>query len=77
MINKITKELLYFVSILLVLALLQHSDLLTSPIERFGRMAEAQNYLHPILWTFSVYALLGIIRLLLNYILYLKNRGKK
>ncbi|MDQ1267669.1 MAG: hypothetical protein QG560_312 [Campylobacterota bacterium] len=77
MIKKLRTELIYFFVILLFLAVIQHSDLLTSPIERLNRMVEAQNYIHPVLWAFSVYALLGIIRLLLNYILYLKNKRKK
>ena len=76
MIKKIKIELIYFTVILLVLAVLQHSDLLHSPLERINLMVEQGNYLHPLLWTFAVYAVVGLIRLIVKYMLYLKNRNK-
>jgi len=76
MIKKIKIELIYFTVILLVLAVLQHSDLLHSPIERVDAMVEQGNYLHPLLWAFAVYAVVGLIRLIVKYVLYLKNKAK-
>lgn len=79
MIKKIKIELLYFVFILIILAILQHSDLLTSPIKRIGMIVERGNYLHALLWTSTVYLALGFIRLIIKYLFlfYQKKRGKK
>lgn len=76
MAKKLKIEIFYFTVILLVLAFMQHSDLLTSPAQRVELMAEKGNFLHPLLWAFSVYAVVGIIRLIVSYILNLKNRIK-
>ena len=74
MINKIKTELLYFSTLLIVLALVMHADLLTSPFERFTLMAQKENYLHPLVWTFLIYFILGLLRLIFKYIFYLKKR---
>lgn len=76
MMKKIIIELLYFMALLLVLALMQHPDLLSSPLERAARMAEKGNFIHPFLWTSGIYFVLGIVRLIVKYVLYLKNRKK-
>lgn len=76
MIKKIKIELIFFSLLLLVLAFLQHSDLLHSPLERINLMVEQGNYLHPLLWTFAVYIIIGLIRLIIKYLLYIKNRNK-
>lgn len=76
MMKKITTELLYFMALLLILALMQHPDLLSSPIERMARMAEKGNFIHPFLWTSGVYLVVGLVRLIVKYALYLKNRKK-
>ncbi|MDD5373808.1 MAG: hypothetical protein PHO62_10340 [Sulfurimonas sp.] len=76
MLKKIKTELTYFTLILLVLAVLQHSDLLNSPLERVGLMAEKGNYLHPLLWTSVVYVVINFLRLIVKYLLHLKNRNK-
>ena len=77
MIKKIKLELIYFIVILVILALLQHSDLLTSPLDRLETMTQKQNYFHPLLWTSIVYAVVGAMRLIVKYILYLKNKINK
>jgi len=77
MIKKITTELIYFLTILLVLSLLQHSDLLSSPLSRINLMAEKGNFIHPLLWTSGIYILIGFVRLIIKYIMFLKNRKKK
>ena len=76
MIKKIKIELLIFVTLLIVLALFMHSDLLTAPLDRLNLMSEKQNYLHPILWTSIIYTIIGFIRLIFKYVFYLKNRKK-
>lgn len=76
MMKKIKTELLYFMALLLILALMQHPDLLSSPLERINLMAEKGNYIHPFLWTSGVYLVVGLVRLIVKYALYLKNRKK-
>lgn len=77
MIKKITTELIYFLAILLILSLLQHSDLVSSPLQRVDLMLEKGNFIHPLLWTSGVYILIGLIRLIIKYIMFLKNRKKR
>lgn len=76
MIKKIKIELIYFLSILLVLSLLQHSDLLTSPAQRASLMMEQGNFLHPLLWTSAVYVIILALRAVVKFLSYLKNRNK-
>lgn len=73
MIKKIKIELIYFCAILLILALLQHSDLLHSPLQRANLMMEKENYFHPLLWAFVVYVVIGFFRLVVK--LFRKIRG--
>lgn len=73
MIKKIKIELIYFCAILLILALLQHSDLLHSPLQRASLMMEKENYLHPLLWSSVVYVVIGFFRLVVK--LFRKIRG--
>ncbi len=68
------KEILYFVIILLILAVVQHQDLLSEPMARFTTMQENGNYLHPFIWTAVVYSIVWIFRLLGRFILKLKNK---
>ena len=77
MIKKIKIELIIFAALLIVLALFMHSDLLTSPSDRLELMSQKENYLHPLLWTFIIYTIIGFLRLLFKYVFYLKNRNKK
>lgn len=75
MMKRIKIELIYFTLILLVLAVVQHSDLLVAPLERASLMAEKGNYLHPFLWSFAVYFVVAILRLIVGYLLRFKKRG--
>jgi hypothetical protein len=77
MIKKIRVELLYYVVIVLLLAFVQHSDLLTAPIERFEQMQKHANYLHPFLYAFFVYIIIVFIRIVVKFILFLKNKFKE
>lgn len=76
MIKKIKIELIYFFSILLVLSLLQHSDLLNSPMQRASLMMEQGNFLHPLLWTSLVYVIVLALRTAVKFLFYIKNRNK-
>jgi len=74
MIKKIIKELVYFFTILVVLALVKHPDLLTSPLERLDLILQQGNYLHPFIWSFLVYIFIGIFRLVAKVVVYIKNK---
>ncbi|MDX9813784.1 MAG: hypothetical protein WC144_00755 [Sulfurimonas sp.] len=67
--KKILKELIVYIAIFIILAPIQHADLLSSPMQRVSMMVEQQNYTHPFIWVFIVYVLVGIFRIFLNYIL--------
>jgi hypothetical protein len=56
------------------LALVQHSDLIFSPLERFAQMQNHGNYLHPFLYAFIVYCVIGLFRGIGIFIIYLKNK---
>jgi hypothetical protein len=77
MIKVISTELAYFFTILVVLALLFHGDLLTSPLERLDRMGQMGNFAHPFIWSAGVYGLIGIVRLIIKGVHAIKNRNKK
>lgn len=68
------KEILYFVIILLILAVVQHQDLLSEPMTRFTTMQENGNYLHPFIWTAVIYGIVWTFRLIGRFILKLKNK---
>lgn len=76
MIKKIKNELLLFTLLLIILAVLQHSDLLISPMDRINLMLDKENFSHPLLWTSILYFILGFIRLIIKYLFYLKNRNR-
>ena len=70
MIKIIRKEVLYYLAILILLALVQHPDLLSSPLERITTMKELSNYAHPFLYTFGAYIIIGIFRIVIKLIGY-------
>ena len=59
----VQKEVAVFLILMVLLSLLTHPDLLSSPIARLDMMQELGNYLHPLLWSMAAYILIGIIRL--------------
>jgi len=63
------KEFFIYLIMLFLLALISHSDLLSSPSERFIMMMEKGNYFHPFLYAFVIYSILFIIRKILDVIL--------
>jgi hypothetical protein len=62
------KEIIIYFIILLILAFIQHTDLLTAPIERFQELPESGAYglgaAHPLIFALIGYFALGILRLL-------------
>ena len=63
------KEIIFYLGIFFILALVAHSDLLSNPSDRFQMMFEKGNYLHPFFYTFVVYSVLLLIRKMLDFIL--------
>ena len=72
MLKKITKELIYYTITLVVLALMQHQDLLTIPLERLEKMQAMGNFVHPFIWAFIIYLLIASFRWLFGIIMRLK-----
>lgn len=77
MIKMLSKETAYFFAILVVLALLQHPDLLHSPLLRIENFIHNGSYLHPFLWSLGLYLIIGFFRVTLKFLIGLKNRYKK
>ena len=65
----IKREVLIYIAMLLLLAIVMHMDLLSDPASRFEIMVEKGNYSHPFLYTFFVYSILYIIRKVLDFII--------
>ena len=76
MIKILKKETLYFLVILVVLALIKHPDLLSSPLIRLDLMLNAKDSIHPFLWSFVVYFVILLLRLVLKGLLGLKDKFK-
>jgi len=74
--KRILREVLIFGVVLLLLALMQHGDLLSAPGARMALMQEKGNYLHPIYWSAAVYLIIGIVRLVIAGMAKLFKRGK-
>jgi hypothetical protein len=72
MLRKIIKELIYYTITLVVLALLQHQDLLHTPLARIEKMQTAGNYLHPFIWALFIYTLIASFRWLFGIVMRLK-----
>jgi len=64
----IKKEILYYLLILLILALVMHSDLLNDPVARLQTMDEKGNYTHPFLYAFVIYATILIFRKIIDFV---------
>jgi hypothetical protein len=67
--KKIVKEIGIFLSVVIVLAFIQHSDLATHPMARIESMIAVGNYLHPFLWSIVPYLLLAGLRLAIAFVL--------
>lgn len=65
----IKREVIIYIVMLFVLAIVMHMDLLSNPSSRFELMVEKGNYSHPFLYTFVIYSILFIIRKILDFII--------
>ena len=70
----IKRELLVYLVIFMLLALVSHGDLLSNPLLRFEMMFEKGNYFHPFLYTFVLYSLILIVRKTIDLIMALFER---
>ncbi len=59
------KELLIYLTIIILSALFMHFDLLTDPLHRIEMMSEQANYYHPFLFGFGLYLIIGLFRLII------------
>ena len=64
--HTIKKELLIYLFTLFILTLIMHSDLLTDPSIRINLMYEKENYSHPFLYSFIVYAVVFLLRKIID-----------
>jgi len=62
------KEVLFYGITLVLLTLLIHSDIVGNPLARIELMQEKENYSHPFLYSFIVYASLLVIRKMIDLI---------
>lgn len=58
------KELLIYLAILILSALILHPDLLTDPLKRIEMMSERANYYHPVVFSLAIYLVIGLGRLI-------------
>ncbi len=75
MIKRIATELIIFFVLLCLLGPMMHPDLLSDPVERFEKMGELGNYLHPFIYTAVAAVILFIVRLIVNMTRKLIRRG--
>ncbi|MGM0622978.1 MAG: hypothetical protein ACQESH_03055 [Campylobacterota bacterium] len=73
--KKIIKEVVIFIAVVLILAAVQHNDLLTHPMDRVEAMLHMGNYVHPFLWAILPYLLLVALRFAIAFVL--KSIGSK
>lgn len=59
---KIKREIYIFLTILILLAAIWHSDLLTDPMGRVDLMSQRGNYAHPFIWSISIYVIVLMVR---------------
>lgn len=60
--GRMLKEVAIYAALLLCIAPVMHPDLLSLPSERFARLREQGNYLHPLLYTGLFYVVLLLLR---------------
>jgi len=66
--SALKKELIIYISIIMIFIILGHSDLFTNPSARFELMATRGNYFHPFIYSFAIYSVIFIIRKLIDFI---------
>ena len=75
--HAIKKEALIYLVTLLILALIMHIDLLSDPLSRLNIMQEKGNYSHPFLYSFIIYAVILILRKIIDFIMGLFEKKTK
>ncbi len=69
MIPQIKKELIIYGILLILLTLLMHPDLLSSPAERFEIMKRRANFAHPFLYTGILYLVTVVVRIIARLVM--------
>jgi hypothetical protein len=68
----IKKEILIYITIIIIFALIQHPDILSSPIQRFSELPKAGAYgigaLHPLVFGFFIYLIVSFFRWIFSLI---------
>lgn len=62
MARRVLREMFLFATVLTIMALMLHPDLLIAPAERYERMHDSGSYLHPLLYAGGIYLLLSLLR---------------
>jgi len=62
------KEVLIYLVVVLLSALIIHPDLISDPVARFEKMIARADYYHPLLFGLGIYLFIGAIRLLVKWI---------
>lgn len=62
--QRIKIELIVYFITLAAVAVFMHPDLLSDPASRFSHMLERQNYFHPFIYSFIIYLLAGLLRVI-------------
>ncbi len=75
--HAIKKEALIYLGTLFILALLMHIDLLSDPSSRLSLMQEKENYSHPFIYSFVIYAVILILRKIIDFIMGLFEKKTK
>jgi hypothetical protein len=60
----VKKELLLYLFIVLLTALIFHPDLFTDPRSRLEMMSDRENYYHPLLFGLVIYLSIALLRLI-------------
>jgi hypothetical protein len=58
------KELLIYIVVVILSALVFHSDLFSDPAARLEMMSDRANYYHPLIFGLGIYVLIGLVRLI-------------
>jgi hypothetical protein len=64
----VIKEFLYYLITFVVLTLIMHFDILSDPSSRLELMKEKENYFHPFFYSFIVYSVMLVLRVIINFI---------
>ena len=66
--SALKKEFFIYLATLLILIVIAHSDILSDPLARLNLMGQKENYSHPFIYSFAIYAVIFIIRKLIDFV---------